>query len=57
MAHMIRQLYDSGKYILRDMDKNIKRISKDLLTTLSTEMLTDQDIQYIRNTLIQICFL
>lgn len=57
IAHMIRQLYDRGKYILRDVDKNIKRISKDLLTTLSTEMLTDQDIQYIRNTLIQIRFL
>jgi len=56
MAHMIRQLYDGGKYILRDVDKNIKRISQDLLTNLTKEPLTDQDIHYIEETLIQIRF-
>lgn len=56
IAHMIRQLYDSGVKILKLLKTSIKKMSSLLLEDFRNKVLTEEDIKYVNLTKIQVRF-
>jgi len=56
IAHMIRQLYDSGVKVLKLLKSSIKQMSSWLLESFRNKVLTEEDIKYVNQTRIQVRF-
>lgn len=56
IAHMIRQLYDSGVKVLKLLKSSIKQMSSLLLENFRNKVLTEEDIKYVNLTKIQVRF-
>jgi len=56
IAHMIRQLSDSGIKVLKLLKSSIKQMSSLLLESFRNKVLTEEDIKYVNLTRIQVRF-